>query len=203
MKNIYKVVALIAIMICTINSAEAKIFSFGFTTGSYHPNYKLKGYDGEVDANTGFQLGANFSIKVPFLELSPEIRYKQSKTTMLSNSNGDLVKDMEMITRTVDVPVVVGFTLVGPLSVEAGPNFMIYDKSIGDVYNGTYAGENQDFGKIHPEVGYILGLKLTFINKITLGARFNGNFKSHESAIGGTNYKVNNYSYSFAVGYKL
>lgn len=192
MKRLYTLLTIVTFVVLSTSSVSAKIFSIGISAGSYHPDFTVEGYDGSVSSDIGFQAGTSVSIKLPFLEVTPELWYKQSNTTLTAAADSGLL-DGKVKSKAVVLPVVVGFSILGPLAIEAGPSFMLYDKAkLGST----------DLGKVYSETGYVAGLKLT-LSKITLGARFNGQFSSRENSYNDTNYNIKNYSYSFSIGYKL
>lgn len=110
------------------------------------------------DAKIGYHLGAYYKISLGKLYLRPEIVY--TKTQSEYNSN---VYDMSKI----DVPVLLGLKVFGPVSIFAGPSFQytldneLENATISDVKNNITAGLNVgagvEFGNIGVDVRYERG----------------------------------------------
>lgn len=127
------------------------------------------------DAKVGYHFGAYYNIDLTSIYLRPELVYTKTKSDYLSNSY-DLSK--------LDLPVLLGVDLIGPLSVFAGPSFQyilnndLENKSISNVKDDITVGLNIGaaikLGNIGFDVRYERGLssnEASFIsdNKINLG----------------------------------
>lgn len=110
------------------------------------------------DAKIGYHIGAYYDIKFSKLYLRPEVVYTKTKSEY-----GSSAYDMSKI----DVPVLLGLDIVGPLSVFAGPSFQytldndLEDATISDVQNDITVGFNfgaaVKFGNIGLDVRYERG----------------------------------------------
>lgn len=91
------------------------------------------------DAKIGYHIGAYYNIDLGKLYLRPEVVYTKTKSEYQSNAY-----DMSKI----DVPVLLGLEVIGPLSVFAGPSFQytldndFENATISDVKNDITAGFN-------------------------------------------------------------
>lgn len=184
-----------AILFATV-SAQAEVIRLGLSAGSVNSQYRIDGYDATT-YRYGYHIGAGLTFQVPFISITPEIIYTNScfdvETTYLFDNRCE-VRDQR-----VEVPVIVGLNMLGPIGLEAGPVFSIYNEAEASYYGGVDGRES--FGRIHPEVGYLLGVNLTIADRVTLGARFNGQFAAYRMEF--YNYKVRCNSYYLTLGFKL
>lgn len=127
------------------------------------------------DEKLGFHAGVFYKIDVAFLYLRPELKY-----TQLSNEyNGDQF-DIEKL----DLPILVGTKLVGPLHIFAGPslqyimNTELEDVEFNDVQEeftvGAQVGVAAHFGNIGIDVRYERGFTSNEIMQIEDAIDING-----------------------------
>lgn len=110
------------------------------------------------DARIGFHVGAFYEFNFSKLYLRPEVVYTQTKSEYINN---------DYTISKIDVPVLLGLDIIGPLSIFAGPAFQYtldndYDNStISDVQNDITVGFNfgaaVNFGNIGLDVRYERG----------------------------------------------
>ncbi len=166
MKLLKVALAAAAILLVTV-SAHAKVVSFGLSAGSVNTQYRIDGYDAYT-YRYGYHIGAGLSFQVPFVSISPEVVYTSSYFDV---ENSYLFGGRcEVRDQRVDIPVVVGLNMLGPVGFEAGPVFSVYNEAEASYYGGSSGYES--FGRIHPEVGYMLGVNLTIAQRVVLGARY-------------------------------
>lgn len=158
--------------------AQSGETGFGIKAGiSHNTNGDLKdlasGDTYDADAAVGYHIGFFGTIDLPIIYLRPELVY--TKTT--SEYDG---ADFDM--HRLDVPVLVGIELIGPLHVFAGPNLQyifnteLENQSITDPENDLSIG-------LHVGLGVQLG-------KLGIDARYARGFSDNE--IGIINDNVNN-----------
>ncbi len=191
----WALVALVALF-STFN-LQAKTFSLGITAGSSHPDYNLQGYRGAINNYTGFHVGVGATLKAAFISLSPELIYTNNRFDIddsLVLGDGCEVRDHRL-----DVPVVVGINFLGPLMLEAGPVFTVYNEAKASYYNRWNYTDN--LGRITPEIGYVVGLKLSIADKVVLGARYYGYSDDYQFADSG--YYIRTHSYALTAGFNF
>lgn len=198
--KLLKVAFLATAILCCAFSAqaktEAKVLSFDLSAGSVNSQYRIDGYNATT-YRYGYHVGAGLTFKIPILSISPEIRYSNSSFDVeTSQLFGDRC---EVRDQRIDVPVVVGLNLLGPIRLEAGPVFSIYNKAEASYYGGV--NDTESFGRIHPELGYMLGVNMTIARTVVVGARFNGQFEAQRMNY--YNYKVRCNSYYLTLGFRL
>lgn len=197
MKRVFRVcvVALLATLSCY--TANAEIIGLGISGGVNNANYSIKGYNGAISNDGGFQVGASATISIPIVSVTPEIWYTQNKFSITNSSI--LGTTCDVTSKSFDLPVVVGLN-VGPLTLEAGPSFSLSSKA-----KAEFNGVDYDLGRINTTTGYVVGAKLTLFG-IMVGARFNGQFGGYDTDFDlnkAVEYKVRKHSYSVSLGYKF
>ncbi len=143
--------------------AQSGETGFGIKAGiSHNTNGDLKdltnGETYDADAAVGYHVGVFGTIDLPIIYLRPELIY--TKTT--SEYDG---ADFEM--DRLDVPVLVGIEVIGPLHVFAGPNLQyIFNTELGnldttdpkdDLSIGLHAGLGVQLGRFGIDARYARG----------------------------------------------
>ncbi|QHI39182.1 hypothetical protein IMCC3317_45870 [Kordia antarctica] len=118
------------------------------------------------DAKIGYHVGAYYNIQFGKLYVRPEVIYTKTKSEYQSNSY-----DMSKI----DVPLLVGIKVIGPLSVFAGPSFQYTLDN--DFENATVSDVENDI-----TAGFHFGAAVQFGN-IGLDLRYERGFSENEAAV--------------------
>ncbi len=195
MKKIYMRVLLVVAFVFSVAGAEAKLINFGVAAGTTISNYSVSGLNDCVNNKEGFQVGLHATVKIPIISVTPEIWYTQSRFT-LDSPYSSTVELADFKVRSVELPVVAGLTILKVLTLEAGPRFTLYNSATAEVY-----GEDYDIDGFNSSVGYVAGAKVTLLNKIILGARYNGEFGTSDMNL--DNYSVKSETITIMVGYKF
>ncbi|MDP3313219.1 outer membrane beta-barrel protein [Lutibacter sp.] len=139
---------------------------FGIKAGlTYNSNGEFKDatetiIDNKGGQKTGYNIGFYGKINLGSIYLRPEFVY--TKTTSEYELNSTSVEDYDM--SKIDVPVLIGINLLGPLKVFAGPSFqyildndingLTFNKMERDYTIGLNLGASLDFGKFGVDVRY-------------------------------------------------
>ncbi|WP_298423017.1 outer membrane beta-barrel protein [uncultured Kordia sp.] len=118
------------------------------------------------DAKVGYHVGAYYNIDLGKLYLRPELVYTKTKSEYQSNAY-----DMSKI----DVPVLLGLDVIGPLSVFAGPAFQYTLDN--DFENATISDVKNDI-----TVGFNFGAMVK-IGNVGLDVRYERGFSENEASI--------------------
>lgn len=118
------------------------------------------------DAKIGYHVGAYYNIDLGKLYLRPEVVYTKTKSEYQSNAY-----DMSKI----DVPVLLGLDVIGPLSVFAGPAFQYTLDN--DFENATISDVENDI-----TVGFNFGAMVK-IGNVGLDVRYERGFTQNEASI--------------------
>lgn len=174
-----------------VSVSHAQLLKFGIKAGGNSANFNFEAIDSPdailteaSEAQWGFHAGGFLRINLAMIYIQPEVYFTSSGGKFTYNdpnaSVGDELKTFDM--NRVDVPLLVGVKL-GPFRINVGPSahILVSNKSSIDdikanVNNATW--------------GYQAGIGFDLFKKLTLDARYEGNFSSlgESVAIGGTDY---------------
>ncbi len=186
MKKIFKSLLILAALLVSVTGAEAKLIGLGVSGGTNVSKYSFADESVSVENKAGYQFGIHAKIAVPILSVTPELLYIQNKFNITA-----LNQTTEVKVQSIDAPIVAGISLLPMITLEAGPRFSLYnDAKAGDV----------SFGRIKPSVGYVIGAKFTLLGKVSVGARYNGEFGDYNTELLGD---ISSHSYSISVGYNF
>ncbi len=177
-------------------SSQAKnsgMLKFGVSGGIQSTNFKLDGNEDAIENSVGFQVGAGLTINLPIISITPEVQYLNNKFTVVDPSVVGYVSKVR--SHAVVLPVVVGIKLLPFITVIAGPNFNLYDNARIEYYDEEHT---ENLGGVRGGVGYLVGARLNF-KSLSVGARYNGQFKKSSSALG----DISSNYYSITVGFAL
>lgn len=188
--------SLVALCGVTATSAQVVGIKWGLLAGVNVPDYSFQDKAVDLKNKAGWQLGMITSIKLGFLTIDPQLLYirQQVEVGLPKEVTGDLK------TQSLDLPVMVGATLVGPLRIFAGPVFTLMNKCDNDL---PFADQRDfDITNLRSTLSYAAGVELRF-KKARFDLRYNGQFKDKkgvaltEQLIG----KMRSQSVSLNVGY--
>ncbi|MFI3304034.1 MAG: outer membrane beta-barrel protein [Rikenellaceae bacterium] len=197
MKKFRSLLLLVAVALFSVVSAEAKILGLGVTGGINNTDFSIKGEKSAIENGFGYQFGATLSVSLPFLSLSPEVLYTSTKFDITKAS---ILGDTASVrSNAVEIPIMVGLSVLGPLKIEAGPKFTVYDSAKAS-FDG---GGSLDIGEVRSSAGYVVGLKLSLMGKLTFSARYNGQFDklATDFNLDGSEYKIKCRAYTISAGY--
>lgn len=120
-----------------------------------------------ADAKAGYHFGLFGHLDLLTFYLRPELQFSKSESSFADNSSLALQK--------IEAPILLGYKVLGPLSVFAGPAFQ---------YVLSKKGENITLGKIKENftVGLQLGTRFQ-LGRLGLGVRFERGFTDNEVKI--------------------
>ncbi len=135
----------------------------------------IAGSDGKI----GYHVGVFGKLDFPKFYLKPELLYTKTKSSY-NIGNADRAYDVSKI----DLPVLLGYKIIGPLSIFAGPSFQyILNQDLEDV---ELTDVKNDF-----TVGLQLGIGVNLGN-IGLDVRYERGFTSNEANIIRNNIPIEN-----------
>jgi outer membrane protein with beta-barrel domain len=159
---------------------------YGIKAGlSYNSNGDLKEFTSEVNqiyknngkGKSGFNIGFYGKLDLGPIYIRPELIYTKTTSEYELNTG---TEDYKM--SKLDMPVLVGIKLIGPIHVFAGPAFQYYlnndlkGVNIGDVENdfsvGMNIGASIELGRIGIDVRYERGLSENEANWTEAGNTF-------------------------------
>lgn len=125
----------------------------------------------QSDAKTGFHIGLYGNLNLLTFYLRPELQFSQSVSQFNDNQTIALNK--------IEAPVLLGYKILGPLSIFAGPSFQYILKEKGKEISLGELEENFT-------VGLQIGTRLK-LGRFGLGIRFERGFTDNEVVILGNN----------------
>ncbi|SNR33631.1 Outer membrane protein beta-barrel domain-containing protein [Lutibacter agarilyticus] len=171
--------ALLVILIITLTSLNAQS-SWG-VKGSllYNSNGELINEAGDIIDNkgkgeSGFNVGVYGKLDLGPIYIRPELVYSQSSSKYTVDSEIGTTESYKM--SSVDLPVLVGIRIIGPLNLLAGPAFKFitsnkvngfeYDKIENGVTVGLNIGVSANLGRFGFDVIYDRGINANEANFI-------------------------------------
>ena len=137
-----------------------------------------------ADDKAGFHAGIWLKARLLGLYVRPEIIYTQLNNSYNSNSVNNLSTDFK--TEKLDIPILIGTKIIGPLHIYAGPSFQYIlnsDFSVSDIDNV----KTNDFS-----VGLQLGTGLE-LGRLGVDVRWEKGFNNDlEATFPGTNISLDN-----------
>ncbi len=181
-----RIALFLIVFLSTLYFANAQS-GYGIKGGlSYNSNGNLKEFTSNVTeiykdggkGKSGFNIGFYGKLDLGPIYLRPELVY--TKTTSEYELNSTTVSDYKV--SKLDMPVLVGIKLIGPLNIFAGPAFQYYldnnlkGINISDVENdftvGINIGASIELGKLGIDVRYERGLSQNEANWSNAGNTF-------------------------------
>lgn len=160
----------------SIRSERKSPIRWGLIAGMNVADFKLKGTKFELANDPGWQVGMMASIPLgSIMTLDPQLIYVH-QTLDLSNPN---VKQMGDLTcSSIDLPLGLGFKILGPLRVFAGPVFTLMNESDGD-----FGGKELDYSGLRTTFSYMVGAEVRLFNHLRVDVRYNGQFKDKDNVM--------------------
>lgn len=172
MKKLVASTLFITLFCLTVNAQKGS--SFGLKAGlNYNANgdyfESISNNAQDPDRNIGYHIGVFGKIGND-LYFRPELVYTSTKSDYNSN-------DFDM--KKLDLPLLVGAKIIGPVSVFGGPSFQY-------ILDTEFDGINIDNVENDFSVGLNFGIGLTF-NKIGVDLRYERGFSENEATFIGNN----------------
>jgi hypothetical protein len=129
---------------------------------------KIDGKSFKDEFRYGYHLGAFVELGGPKFSINPELLWNQYTTTLDSNFNHiyqnvlnpSYQKDVKL--NYLTIPIVLNYRLIGPLSLQAGPQFgILIDKHQTLLENGSDAFKHGDFSLVGGAQLKLAALRIT------------------------------------------
>ena len=190
----------ILLLLCLICLSTQAQISFGPRLTATSSKLNLEN-TAEFDADgpeLGFQYGVFARIKLKKLSLQPEVLINSLKTGFLVAGVGSFRVDLSQI----QVPIMVGYKIIGPLRIQAGPVFsFLSDAEITDQFSMT-----TDASDIYESVtiGYQIGLGID-ITKFVFDLKYEGSLSNLADFSNNVGFRTDQSQsqFVFALGFKL
>ncbi len=160
----------------SIRSERKSPIRWGLIAGMNVADFKLKGTKFELANDPGWQVGMMASIPLgSIMTLDPQLIYVH-QTLDLSNPNVKQTGDLTC--SSIDLPLGLGFKILGPLRVFAGPVFTLMNESDGD-----FGGKELDYSGLRTTFSYMVGAEVRLFNHLRVDVRYNGQFKNKDNVM--------------------
>lgn len=134
----------------------------------------------DSESRLGYHIGGLGKFEFLGLFVQPEIVYTKLNTRFEGNSN------INYSLSKIDIPLLVGFDIIGPLNFKIGPSFQyIIENTIRD----SITSKDLDSIKSSLTTGYQLGLGIN-LNRFGLDIRYERAFQENNLIVQNTVFKV-------------
>ena len=165
----------IAVLLLSGMTAFGQSSHFGIKGGlNYGSTGELSGITDRPingDNNVGYHLGLLGHLEFAGIFIQPELVYTRLTTEYGVRSIGGSSADYAF--SKLDIPLLVGLEILGPLNVKAGPSFQVVLNN--DLDDGNIEDPENTF-----TVGYQLGVGVT-LGKLGLDLRYEGAFQDNDA----------------------
>lgn len=200
MKQICKwMLALALLGFTSTASAQLVGVKWGVLAGVNASNYKMKDTKVDLQTKMGWQVGLMSSVKVAMLSIDPQLIFVHQTMDLSVDgvTGGGKIK-----TNSIDMPILVGWTVFGPVRIFAGPVFTLMNNCDGE-FKWTAQKEDFDLANLRSTCSYAVGVEARVLGKIHLDVRYNGQFgaKKDVAISEGLIGKMRSNSVAFNIGY--
>ena len=169
---------------------------WGVLGGINVPDYTTNMTKADVKNKMGWQVGITTAVDLGIIALEPQILYVRQGIRILPEG---LSEELNVKSRSVDVPILVSLRLLKPFRVYAGPVFTVLNdckrKSGNDLL---------DFGRVRPTLSYTVGAGVVLLRHLLIDVRYNGQFRGKPD-VALTNDvmlpEIRSYNVALSVGY--
>lgn len=193
-----KKLLLATILLLAVQTSSAQLFKMGIKAGALVSNQTMSYSDGGIrinknSVNPGFEVGLQFQVNIPVVPIfiQPELLY--------SYTSANFDDAMKVKTSSFDIPVMVGVRILF-LRAYLGPVFSFPSSDVigGDAFKPQYRSTN---------IGYQFGVGANIGKRLTIDARFGGNFDDATTDNITTsnlkNSRISGNRWAFSLGYTL
>ena len=169
---------------------------WGVLGGINVPDYTTNMTKADVKNKMGWQVGITTAVDLGIIALEPQILYVRQGIRILPEG---LSEELNVKSRSVDVPILVSLRLLKPFRIYAGPVFTVLNdckrKSGNDLL---------DFGRVRPTLSYTVGAGVVLLRHLLIDVRYNGQFRGKPD-VALTNDvmlpEIRSYNVALSVGY--
>ena len=142
---------------------------WGVLGGINVPDYTTNMTKADVKNKMGWQVGITTAVDLGIIGIEPQILYVRQGLRILPEG---LSEELNVKSRSVDVPILVSLRLLKPFRVYAGPVFTVLNdckRKSGD--------DLLDFGRVRPTLSYTVGAGVVLLRHLLIDVRYNGQFR--------------------------
>ncbi|WP_300738738.1 outer membrane beta-barrel protein [uncultured Alistipes sp.] len=169
---------------------------WGVLGGINVPDYTTNMTKADVKNKMGWQVGITTAVDLGIIALEPQILYVRQGIRILPEG---LSEELNVKSRSVDVPILVSLRLLKPFRVYAGPVFTVLNdckRKSGD--------DLLDFGRVRPTLSYTVGAGVVLLRHLLIDVRYNGQFRGKPDVALPNDVmlpEIRSYNVALSVGY--
>ena len=169
---------------------------WGVLGGINVPDYTTNMTKADVKNKMGWQVGITTAVDLGIIGIEPQILYVRQGIRILPEG---LSEEMNVKSRSVDVPILVSLRLLKPFRVYAGPVFTVLNdckRKSGD--------DLLDFGRVRPTLSYTVGAGVVLLRHLLIDVRYNGQFRGKPDVALPNDVmlpEIRSYNVALSVGY--
>ncbi|MFI3279539.1 MAG: outer membrane beta-barrel protein [Rikenellaceae bacterium] len=197
MNKFFKAVLMLTVALsATTFMANAQLY-YGVTAGGNVSSFKLTDAANTelAKSNLGYQAGITAGIDLAIIEVGAELLWVHNRMDVDGYDS-----DNYITSNSIELPVLASLRILGPLSIKAGPSFILYNEG-----KAHYGDGFEYLGSVKSNLGYVVGLGAN-IWKLTLDVRYNGQFEKGTVLgyeVTDADYNINCNSFSASIGYRF
>ena len=168
---------------------------WGVIGGINVPDYTTNMSKAEVKNKLGWQVGITTAVNLGVVAVEPQILYVRQGLRIRPAG----IAEVNVKSKSIDVPVLVSLRLLNPFRIYAGPVFTVMNDC------KRKAGDDLiDFGRVRPTLSYTVGAGVVVLRHLLIDLRYNGQFRGkHDVALPEDVMlpEIRSYNVALSVGY--
>lgn len=186
----------LAVVACSASAQRSRTrMEWGVIGGINVPDYTTNMSKADVKDKMGWQVGITTAVNLGVVAVEPQILYVRQGLRIRPEG----LSELNVKSKSIDVPVLVSLRLLNPFRIYAGPVFTVMNDC------KQKAGDDLlDFGRVRPTLSYTIGAGVVLLRHLLIDVRYNGQFRGkHDVAL--TNEvmlpEIRSYNVALSVGY--
>lgn len=169
---------------------------WGVLGGINVPDYTTNMTKADVKNKMGWQVGITTAVDLGIIGIEPQILYVRQGIRILPEG---LSEELNVKSRSIDVPILVSLRLLRPFRIYAGPVFTVLNdckRKSGD--------DLLDFGRVRPTLSYTVGAGVVLLRHLLIDVRYNGQFRGKPDVALPNDVmlpEIRSYNVALSVGY--
>lgn len=180
-------------------AARKPAVRWGVMGGLNASDYSFRDNRADIENKLGWQAGLMASLDFARFSIEPQVIYMQQS---FRYANVGQERSATLRSRSIDLPVLVAFDVLGPVRLFAGPVVTLMNKCKGG--GGVFAGaDGFSLSNLRSTCSYTVGVELRFLKHFRADLRYNGQFKAKNHVLmpDGLEGRMRMHAVSLNVGY--
>lgn len=193
-RTILALVLTLAAVAASAQGPRLKV-EWGVMGGINVPDFNTDMDRTQIRNRLGWQMGIVTAVNFGAVAVEPQILYVR-QGLRVSRQGGE---DLNLKSRSIDVPVLASLRLLKPLRIYAGPVFTVMNDC-----KRKKGGDLLDFGRVRPTLSFTAGAGVVLLRHLLVDVRYNGQFRSKRDVVlpdGSMLGSLSSYNVALSVGY--